>query len=443
LINFDANLPNAPANPPGEAVPEVKNLLDLRPGDRFKALVTDIKLGLVTVRLPDGSFFTARTRVLPEARIGEESLFLVKENDFKGQIKMEMLKPDPVARQSGMLREALRNAGLFVTEENMNLARAILENDLPVDAQTLLRAVFFKYANQTETPADRVVFLLRENFPAESASLQILEKILRQPDLLGKNLLQIADALAGDKSPEAREIIRALFTSEPDFPPDSSFDFPDEPKRLQNLLRKHFFLMINNSDSPVRVKPSPARGLNRYYNEVYESVSRALSEITAKAIKHPAAERMETVKEALRFMEQTDKHREYFQIPFMTGPQEEPKQAELFVFKDAKRASDPAKPATALISLETLSFGRAEVYIQKSGNEARLDFRLTDEETVKTFNANSPKLTRALREKNITVSGLSFQKSDGVFTLLSPEPGGQNDAQKKELPKRFTFDMRV
>jgi len=69
-----------------------KRFYDLRPGEKFKALILNISPGEVTIRFASGELFTARSKVLPDARIGEESGFVVKDNDFKGRIVLEMLK---------------------------------------------------------------------------------------------------------------------------------------------------------------------------------------------------------------------------------------------------------------------------------------------------------------------------------------------------------------
>jgi len=70
-----------------------KHIVQLKTGECFTALIDDIKQGQITVRLPDGGKFTARTFVPPEAHIGEESAFVVRENNGRGLIKLEFVKP--------------------------------------------------------------------------------------------------------------------------------------------------------------------------------------------------------------------------------------------------------------------------------------------------------------------------------------------------------------
>ena len=76
----------------GNFVYSTKNFYTFPPGTCFKALILDIRPGKVTIRLDDDSSFTARSMVLPDAHIGEESYFRVKANNLDGLIQLEMLK---------------------------------------------------------------------------------------------------------------------------------------------------------------------------------------------------------------------------------------------------------------------------------------------------------------------------------------------------------------
>ena len=68
-----------------------RRFYEMQAGDVFKATIHDIRPGEVTIRFSGGELYTARSYVLPNARIGEESLFCVQENDFKGRIVLKMV----------------------------------------------------------------------------------------------------------------------------------------------------------------------------------------------------------------------------------------------------------------------------------------------------------------------------------------------------------------
>ena len=65
----------------------------LPPGKRVRAQIKDIQPGTVTILLENGHTHTARSAALPEARIGEVHWFMVKDNDYRGRIVLEMVKP--------------------------------------------------------------------------------------------------------------------------------------------------------------------------------------------------------------------------------------------------------------------------------------------------------------------------------------------------------------
>ncbi len=68
-----------------------KRFSELIKGDRFIAFVKDIRPDMVLIELENGETVTARSLVLPEARIGEHAIFNVKDN-INGQILLEMVK---------------------------------------------------------------------------------------------------------------------------------------------------------------------------------------------------------------------------------------------------------------------------------------------------------------------------------------------------------------
>ncbi|MCL1844873.1 MAG: hypothetical protein FWF77_03115 [Defluviitaleaceae bacterium] len=70
----------------------VRRFYEMEPGSIFRATIQDIQPGKVIIRLGDGELYTARSMVLPPAHIGEDCLFGVKENDFRGKIILEVVK---------------------------------------------------------------------------------------------------------------------------------------------------------------------------------------------------------------------------------------------------------------------------------------------------------------------------------------------------------------
>ncbi|MDR0272200.1 MAG: hypothetical protein LBI27_02650 [Clostridiales bacterium] len=140
-----------------------RRFYELKQGEIFKATIHDIRPNEVTIRLGGGELYTARSYVLPEARIGEESLFCVQENDLEGRIVLKMVKIDSELRKTKMLTEALINAGVAPTDKMLELARAIINNGLPVDTPTLQKAAAL---TADEDSAEDIISFLLKNIPA-------------------------------------------------------------------------------------------------------------------------------------------------------------------------------------------------------------------------------------------------------------------------------------
>ena len=233
---------------------------ELLPGDIFKAVIHDIRPGEVTIRFNEGNLYTARSMVLPEARIGEESLFSVRENDFEGRIILEMVKSDADTKKNNMLTDALANAGLSVTSDMLTLGRNIIDSGLPIDASTLQKATFFANAgrqNSSQANPSSVILLLRENMPAVPDTINTINRIIRNPEFL----------------------LEAL-----------------------NLVK---FSPLN----PLAKNTFP-----NYFRHLYTGIMMMLSQPeTPAAVK----ERLKEARDNLLFMSRL-KHRKYFQIPFAT-----------------------------------------------------------------------------------------------------------------------------
>lgn len=117
---------------------------ELRAGDMFRATLYDIRPGEVTIKFTDGKTHTARTLALPDARIGEESIFAVRENDFEGRIILEMVRPNDTAKQENLLREVMYHAGLPATTQLLQLGHLLLDAGLPADGFTLQNPLLYR-----------------------------------------------------------------------------------------------------------------------------------------------------------------------------------------------------------------------------------------------------------------------------------------------------------
>ena len=66
-------------------------MIALQPGDKFFATIQDVQPTMIKLLLENGESLSARSQVYPDARIGEQAAFMVKDNQ-RGQILLELVK---------------------------------------------------------------------------------------------------------------------------------------------------------------------------------------------------------------------------------------------------------------------------------------------------------------------------------------------------------------
>ena len=71
---------------------DIRKFFELQAGDRFSAILLDIRPGEMIIQFSGGQTYMAKSYVMPNAHIGDECLFLVKENDQSGRIVLEVVK---------------------------------------------------------------------------------------------------------------------------------------------------------------------------------------------------------------------------------------------------------------------------------------------------------------------------------------------------------------
>jgi len=314
-----------------------KNFYTFPPGTRFKAVVLNIQPGRVTIRLDGGGSFTARSLTLPDARIGEEAYFQVKTNNLSGLIELMMIKGTVGESRDKLVQEALTSAGLVAAGENVEVGRALMDNNLPLDSESLQKATFFSYAlsngNDDYMAVQKAMFLMKEGFStADASSIRALNASLNPSLHMGKLLQNISE------SPILQGIVK-----------------PEE-------------LFV-----PLSTSPS---ALLDYYSDLRKTLARFHKEISTLP---PSAELAEIrdmlrlIRDHMHFVAKLSGKTRYYQIPLMSGTH-----AELFVSTEKE----------LLIGVDTLNLGRIEVI--KKGQS--LQICAESEEVLNLIKSNSHKL---------------------------------------------------
>ena len=409
------NTPSAPAH-------SIKSFMELAAGDSFKALVLDIVPGYVTLRLNNGESLTAKSPALPEARIGDETVFTVKDN-AKSQIFLEMQKPGMDMILHKLAGEALKNAGVSVSNENMELAAALMEHKIPIDSEYLQKAMFFKFAGGLDM--DKVLFLLKENFPANIKSVDVLNTFFNDAQRLHVKLSQLTDRLfTMPDSDEKDEILEklAVILKEPRVSAEGT-------RRSAVILRR---LADNLCIDPHK---SELPDVKNIYTKLHKAVSEILAKDSLSKADPEINKVLAQIKDGLEFMDHIREYKYYLQLPLVIDGSKHT--GELYVFRDRK-TKKTERGASVLIGLDLPVLNRVEAFIQMNNKVLMFQFR-SNAHTLKIIGRRFDELQDVLIAKGYSVSGAAYKKIDEPFSIV-------NDLETIEkIPetRRYAFDVRV
>jgi hypothetical protein len=437
-IEQDIIKANMAADTPAKDITyRVRNLTDLLPGDVFKATVTDIKPNQVSIRFLNGGELTAKSLVLPEARIGDDTVFQVKENN-KGQMKLEMLRPSGDVLKENIAREALISANIYPNGENLKLAKTLMDNNLPIDAPSLSKAVYFHYS-AANLPLDKMTFLLKENFPMDAVNIDVLNNLTEGGGLALK-LSETADSLAKLDTPVLARVLEGfiplLEKTAPEFA--NEVKTASENLSLQNIpsrLKRCLAVSLKDKNS--------LDDLAEFFKSLHKALTdteNLLSEEYAEqngAVRE-AAGKVTELKQSVEFMNHIGNYKEYMQIPL--NFEGNINNAELFVFKEPRKKKNLSERASVLITMEYANLGRVETFIDKTNRSLNFQFRARSKETLKSLQDSAAELGGKMLALGYTVAGISFKSISESFTVLN-DIAAQNDSPAEK--KRYSFDMRV
>ncbi len=134
---------------------------DLKPGHEFRATITDVNNNTMRLKLSDGQQITARLDAGGDFNIGEEITFTVKSNDGH-QIDISPSKI-PTEVNPTLLR-ALGAADMPANPENLEMVRAMMDEQLPIDKASL-QTMHRQFLNNPGTPVQDLPQMTNFNIP--------------------------------------------------------------------------------------------------------------------------------------------------------------------------------------------------------------------------------------------------------------------------------------
>ena len=188
---------------------------DLKPGQSFKAQIVDTNYDNVRLRLEDGQVISARIDSAGEFNTGEEITFTVKDNDGI-QLSISPAKIETPVNPT--LLNALTSAGLPTDSEHLTMVQKMMQEQLPIDKQSL-QSMHRNILNNPSTPIDNLVLMTKFNIPITQENLYQFDsyknyehQITKELSTLTDNLMATLSALANeaDNPLQALEFNKAL-----------------------------------------------------------------------------------------------------------------------------------------------------------------------------------------------------------------------------------------
>lgn len=143
----------------------VSAVSELTQGSVFEGTVTSVRGGKVTLSLSTGQSIVAQLEGKVQLKVGTPMFFQVKSNSGS----MLAIKPYTGNGSGGnpILMNALTTAGVPVTERNLEMVKAMMHQQMPIDKQSILDMVKHVSANEL-TSVQTIVDMVRLGLPVDA-----------------------------------------------------------------------------------------------------------------------------------------------------------------------------------------------------------------------------------------------------------------------------------
>jgi len=424
-----------------------KHIVDLVPGQVFSAEILDIQPGVINLKMGEG-MLAARTLSSPDARIGDNATFMVRENvpgigATPAQITLEFLRGAAVGENAqlpaSIVKEALQAANMQHTGQNSNLIEELVRHNLPIDQSSVQRAAFFRYS-MPDVPFARIAFLLENNFAPIERAVEVFQKMSSGEMNLRDETANLQKLIAETtfKNPATKEALQTMVAEKLVFEPQPQQIQPQGQEQVQN-----------QGGQNIELQNNPPTDLGKYLTELRLLTEEMTSFLQRSGEDAPIIRQsIENISDMLDFARNIGETKMYYQFPFALAGKEH--LAELHVFKKKAARKTSGKNATALIGLDMAHLGRVEVLVNKTGRDVALQFRTDSGRTIELVGENKAKLADMLGDKGYLLTRFGLKMLEEKFDVASKdEREGKREVRSDNVyvenneVKRYSFDMRV
>ncbi|WP_105619574.1 flagellar hook-length control protein FliK [Vallitalea okinawensis] len=447
-----------------------KGILQLQPGDVFKGVVENITKDQILLKMLNGTMLNARLGSNVELKMGQKLSFKVQSSD-NGQI---VIKPEGNLQQGkeAVAQHALKEAGIPLTKENMNMIFKLVDQKLPINknfVQTINRHV-----NQNQIPLNKVLFMLKQNLQINDKNVQLLDHLVGNKAHLSEQLEVMIDKIAHlpkeqrsdlvkeflpvqnknipsavqslqSKLPLLNEKVIKPFIESLPINRELTFDeveqlieanVPEAQAKeqvnqllIKELLIKEFFIKVDN----VLTKENIA--------EVYEKIEDVMNTANKSLSNMNEGKELEQqviqVKDQLQVLQQVNQNMTVLNIPLQMS--NGLTQGNLMIFEDKKGGTGKEQndTRTALITLDTAFLGHFECYLNVDDKKLSCQIGVENKH-IKTLVENKiNQLSNQLQSSGYQLQHYRIRLFEKSFDLF------EEDEKEQSQDPRFSFDMRV
>lgn len=164
----------------------------LEKGQIIQGEVVDLRSNEVSVKLEDGRVLTGKLEEGNHLAIGENVTFRIEEVSLKN-LSLKILSENQVTLTDNTIDKALEAAGLGKNIRNRSVVRALLDQQMPIDKNTIglliKQSIAFK-----DTSIDTLVFMNKYHIPVTKENIDFLNSLSNS----GQNILNHIEELTNE-----------------------------------------------------------------------------------------------------------------------------------------------------------------------------------------------------------------------------------------------------
>ncbi len=182
-------------------------------GEVIKGEVVDLKGLVAEILTESGDKVRGHLQTLGQLNIGDERSFTVKNEN--GLMKFLLMDEDMQVVADKSLKNELQNLGLKGTDENLETAKTLMKNELPVNKETfanLSRALTL--LAKDDKSLDKALYLLKNEIPVNKGNAKLLDNFISKEINMLKNSTEIEDGINNLKDASLKNALIAIFNEE-------------------------------------------------------------------------------------------------------------------------------------------------------------------------------------------------------------------------------------